>query len=51
MIIATYWGISKNIAKNKSIAKSIAKHKSIRKSIAILSKYCNKYCKIPKVLQ
>ena len=49
--IATYWSITKSIAKNESIAKSIAKYKSITISITILSKYCNKYCKISKVLQ
>ena len=51
MSIATYWSIAKIIAENESIAKSIAKYWSITISIAILSKYCNKYCKIEKVLQ
>ena len=47
MSIATYWSIAKGIAKNENIAI----YKIIAKIIAILSKYCNTYCKISKVSQ
>ena len=39
------------IAKYQSIATCIAKSQSTAKGIAIISKYCNKYYKISKVLQ
>ena len=40
-----------SIVEYQSIATSITKSQSIAKSIATLSKYCNKYYKILKVLQ